>query len=121
VESGVGSGFSFHLLVLEVSGGEMRFEVSPSFFSGRFLVPTAKCAHELACGKDFCIPHVDLLGGTDGDASCLRIVGTVLDLLEEGLYWLMGIPWAAHVFEVHLQVDRSYVAIGLEEMVQHVP
>jgi hypothetical protein len=92
VESGVGSGLTFHLLVLAVSGGEMRFEVSPSLVSSGFFVPTATGAHELACGKDFCIPHVDLLRGTDGEASCLLIVGTVLDLLEEGLDWLIGIP-----------------------------
>jgi hypothetical protein len=82
VESGVGSGFPLYMRVLTVSGGEDGFEVSPSFFSGRCIVPTATGAHELACGKDFCIPNVDLLGGTDGDSSCLRIVSTVLNLLE---------------------------------------
>jgi hypothetical protein len=65
------SGFPFHLLVLTVSGCEMRFEVSPSFFSGWFLVPTATGAHELPCGKDFCISNVDLMRGIYGDASCL--------------------------------------------------
>jgi hypothetical protein len=51
--SGVGSVFSFHLLVLTVSGCEVRFEVSPSVFSGWFLVPTATGAQELSCHKDF--------------------------------------------------------------------
>jgi hypothetical protein len=120
VESGVGSGFPFHLLVLTVSGGEVWFEVSPSFFSGWFLVPTATGAHELPCCKYFCISNVDLLGGTYGDSSCLWIVSTVLNLLEEGLNWLLGIPCSAHVLEVDLQVNRCDVAMGLEEMVHHL-
>jgi hypothetical protein len=41
-------------------------------------------------------------------------------MLEEGLHWLLGIPGSAHVLEVDLQVDGCDVAIGLEEMVQHV-
>jgi hypothetical protein len=120
VETGVGGGFPFHLLVLTVSGCEVRFEVSPSFFRGWFVIPTATGAHELSCCKDFCISNIDLLRGTDGDASCLRIVSTILDLLEEGLNWLLGIPCSEHVLEVDLQVDRRDVAICLEEVVQHV-
>jgi hypothetical protein len=116
----MGSGFPFHLLVLTVSGCEIRFEVSPRFSSGWFLVPTATGAHELPCFKDFCISNIDLLRGTDGDAYCLRIVSTVLNFLEEGLNWLLGIPGSPHILEVDLQVDRCDVAIGLEEMVQHI-
>jgi hypothetical protein len=108
------------MLVLTVSGCEVRFEVSPSFFSGWFLVPTVTGAHELPCCTYFCISNVDLLRGTDGDASCLRIVSTILDLLEEGLHWLLGIPYSAHVLEVDLQVDRCDVSIGLDEVVQHI-
>jgi hypothetical protein len=36
VESGVGSGFPFHLLVLTVSGCEVKFEVSPIFSAAGF-------------------------------------------------------------------------------------
>jgi hypothetical protein len=93
--SGVCSGLSLHLLVLTVSGCEVGFEVSPSFVSGWFLVPTATGAHGVPCCKYVCIPNVDLLRGTDGDASCLRIVSTVLNLLEERLHWLLGIPGPA--------------------------
>jgi hypothetical protein len=53
VLSGCGRGFSLHLLVLTVSGCEMRFELCPSFFSGWFLVPPATGAHEVACCKYF--------------------------------------------------------------------
>jgi hypothetical protein len=49
VVPGCGSGFSLHLLVLTVSGGEVGFKLCPSFFSGWFLVPPATGAHEVAC------------------------------------------------------------------------
>jgi hypothetical protein len=68
----------------------------------------------------FCIPYVDLLRGIDGDASCLCIVSAVLNLIEEGLHWLLGIPGSAHLLEVDLQVDCCDVAIGFKEVVQHV-
>jgi hypothetical protein len=106
--------------VLAVSGCEVGFEVSPSFFSRWFLVPTATAAHEVPCCKYLCIPNVDLLRGTDGDASCLRIFSAVLNLLEEGLHWLLGIPGSAHVVEVDLQVDCCDVAVGFKEVVHHV-
>jgi hypothetical protein len=52
--SGVCSGFPLHLLVLTVSGGEVGFEVGPSFFSGRFFVPTATGAHEVPPVANMC-------------------------------------------------------------------
>jgi hypothetical protein len=58
--------------------------------------------------------------GTNGDACCFRIVSAVLNLLQEGLHWLLGIPGSAHVLEVDLQVDCCDDAVGLKEMVQHV-
>jgi hypothetical protein len=103
-----------------VISGEMRFEVCSSFFNGWFLVPPATCAHEVACCKDVCISNVDLLGVTNEDAPCLRIVSTILDLLEQGLNWLLGIPSPAHVFQVDLEVNRGDVPVSLEEVIQHV-
>jgi hypothetical protein len=50
-----------HLLVMTVIGFEVGFEVSPSFVSGGFLVPTATGAHEVPCCKYLCIPNLDLL------------------------------------------------------------
>jgi hypothetical protein len=49
----------------------------------------------------FCIPNVDLLRVNNEDAPCLRIVSTVLNLLEKSL-------------------DCGDVALGLKEVVQHV-
>jgi hypothetical protein len=88
--------------VLTVSGCEVGFEVGPSFVSGWFLFPTAKGAHEVHCCKYVCIPKVDLLQVTDGDAPCIRIVSTVLNLLKKSLHWLLGISGSAYVFKVDL-------------------
>jgi hypothetical protein len=88
-------------------------------FNGMFIVPPATCAHEVACCKYFCIPNDDLLRVTDEDAPCFRIVGTILNLLEQGLNWLLSIPSPAHVFKVDIEVDCSDVAVGLKELFQH--
>jgi hypothetical protein len=85
-----------------------------------FLVPPATCTHEGTCCKYFCIPNVDLLRVINEDAPCFRIVGKILNLLEQGLNRLLRIPSPAHVFNVDLEVDRSDVAIILEEVVLHV-
>jgi hypothetical protein len=119
VVTGCGSVLFLNLLVLTVSGCKMRFELCPSFFDGGFLVPPATCAHEVACCKYFCVPNVDLLRVTNEEAPCFRVVGTILNLLEERLNWLLGIPSPAHVFKVDIEVDRSDVAVSLEEVIQH--
>jgi hypothetical protein len=62
----------------------------------------------------FCVPNVYLLRVTDEDAPCFRIVSTILNLLEESLHWLLGIPSSAHVFKVDLEVDCSDVAVSLK-------
>jgi hypothetical protein len=105
--------------VLTVSGCKTRFELCPSFFSGWVLIQPAACAHEVACCKYFFIPNVDLLQMTNEESPCFRIVGTILNLLEEILHWLLGIPSSAHVFKVDLEVDRSEVALSLEEVIQN--
>jgi hypothetical protein len=74
----------------------------------------------VACSKYLCVPYIYLLRVTNEDAPCFRIVGTVLDLLEEGLDWLIGILSSAHVFKVDLEVDCSDVAVSLEEVIRHV-
>jgi hypothetical protein len=60
-----------------------------------------------------------MLRVTNEDAPCFRIVSSILNLLEESLHWLLGIPSLAHVFKVDLEVDRSDVAVSLEEVIQH--
>jgi hypothetical protein len=42
-----------------------------------------------------------------------------LNLLEESLHWLLGIPSSARVFKVDLEVDRSDVSVSLEKVIQH--
>jgi hypothetical protein len=66
----------------------------------------------------FCVANVDFLRVTNKDASCFRIVGTVLSLLGESLQWLLGIPSSAHVFKVDIEVDCSDVDVGFEEVIQ---
>jgi hypothetical protein len=56
---------------------------------------------------------------TNEDAPCFLIVSTILNLLEESLHWLLGVPSSAHVFRVDLEVDCSDVAVGLKEVVHH--
>jgi hypothetical protein len=56
VESGVGSGFSFHLRVLAVSGGEMRFEVGPSFSAAVFSFQRRQALINLPVAKIFAYP-----------------------------------------------------------------
>jgi hypothetical protein len=95
----------------------MRFELRPSFFSGVVLVPPTTCTHEVDCCKYFCIPNVDLLRVTNEDDPCFRIVGTILNLLEQGINRLLRIPSPAHVFKLDLEVDCSDVAVSLEEVI----
>jgi hypothetical protein len=115
-----GSGFSLHLILLTVGVCKMRFELGPSFFHGMFFVPPMTCTHEVTCCKYFCIPNVDVLRVANEDATWLRIVSTILNLLEEGLNRLLRIPSPAHVFKVDLEINRSDVAVSLKEVVQHV-
>jgi hypothetical protein len=120
VVTSCGGGLSLHFLVLTVSGCKMRFELRLSFFDGMFLVPPTICTHEVTCCKYFCILNVDFLRVYNEDASCFRIVGTILNLLEQGLNWLLRIPSPVHVFKIDLEVDSSDVAVSLKEVVLHV-
>jgi hypothetical protein len=112
-----GSGLSLHLLVLIVSGSKVRFELCPSFLDRVLFVPPTTCAHEVTSCKYFGVTNVDLLRVSSEDASCLRIVCTILNLLEQGFNWLLGIPCLAHVLKIELQVDRSDVAVSFEEVI----
>jgi hypothetical protein len=106
--------------VLTVSGGKMRFELSPSFFNVMLFIPPATCAHEVASCKYVSVANVDLLRVSNEDATCLRIICTILNLLEQGFNRLLGIPGSAHVFKVDFKIHRSDVAVSAEEVVQHV-
>jgi hypothetical protein len=120
VVTSCGRVFSLHLIVLTVSGYKVRFELGPGFSDGMFLVPPTTCTHEVICCKYFCITNVDLLRVANEDAPCFIIVGTIWNLLEEGLNQLLWIPSPAHVFKSDLEVDHSDVSVSLEEVIQHV-
>jgi hypothetical protein len=98
VESGVGSGFPLYLLVLRVSGCEVKFEVSPSFsvasFSFQRRQALTKCpvgnifayttliccegpmgtppASELSAQSLICLKSVSLAAGDPRLVACAR-------------------------------------------------
>jgi hypothetical protein len=78
--------------VLPVGGSEMELELCPSFLDEMLFIPPATCANEVFSCKYFGVVNVDLMWVSNEDAACLIIVGTVLNLLEQGFNWLMGIP-----------------------------
>jgi hypothetical protein len=106
--------------VLTVSGGEVGLKLCPSLFSKWFFVPLAAGHHEVPSCKYVCISNVDFLWVSDKEDFCLIIICTILNLLEQGFNRLLGIPCSAHVFKVVFKIDRGDVAIGGEDMVEHV-
>jgi hypothetical protein len=106
--------------VLAVSGSKVRFELCPGLLDRMLFVPPTTRTHEVASCEYFGVANIDLLRVSNEYASCFRIVCTILNLLEQGFNWLLGIPCSAHVFKIDLQVDRSDVAVSLEEVIQHV-
>jgi hypothetical protein len=114
------SRFALHLLVLTVRGSKEGFELCPSFLDQMTFVPPTSCTHEVTRCKYFGLASVDLFRVSNEDASCFRIVGTILNLLEQGFNWLLGIPFSMHVFKIDLMIDRSDVAVRFEEVVQNV-
>jgi hypothetical protein len=71
--------------------------------------------------KYFGVANVDLLWVSNEDAACLRTICTILNLLEQGFNWLLGIPCSAHVFKVDFQINGGDVAVSAEKVVHHVP
>jgi hypothetical protein len=70
--------------------------------------------------KYFCISNVDLLWVPDKDTPCLRVIGTILNLLEQGFNGLLWISCSTHVFKVDFKINRGDVAVSSEQMVKHV-
>jgi hypothetical protein len=52
---------------------------------------------------------------------CFRVIGTILNLLEQGFNRLLGIPCSSHVLKVDFKINRGDVAVSADQMVQHVP
>jgi hypothetical protein len=107
--------------VLTVSGSKVVFELCPSFVSELFFVSPATGAHEVPSCIFFCIDNIDLLWVSNKNAPCLRVIITILNLLEQGFNRLLGIPCSTHVFKVVFKINRSDVAVSAEKMVEHVP
>jgi hypothetical protein len=74
----------------------------------------------VASCKYFGIANVDFMRVSNEDAACLRIICTILNLLEQGFNLLLGIPCSAHVFKIDFKIHRSDVALSAEEVIQHV-
>jgi hypothetical protein len=87
------------MIVLTMSCSKVSLEIGPSIVLCFLLVPSATGAHEIVCGKDLGAAHIDMMTMANCDTSCLRKVSTILDLLEEGLHWLLRVPSLAHLFE----------------------
>jgi hypothetical protein len=107
--------------VLTVSGGNMRFELSPSLFNEMLFIPQATCAHEVASCKKIGVANVYLLRVSNENATCLRIICTILNLLEQGFNWLLEIQSSAHALKVDFKIHRCDVAVSAEEVIHHVP
>jgi hypothetical protein len=102
--------------VLTVSGSEMGLELCPSFLNEMLFIPPTTCTHEVPSCKYFCVANVDLMRVSNEDAACLRIICTILNLLEKGFNWLLGIPCSAHVLKIDFKINRSDVAVSAEEV-----
>jgi hypothetical protein len=58
--------------VLVVSFGEVHLEVRPHLVRSVLLVSSAVGAHEISCGKNIGIAHIDLLRMANKYSSCLQ-------------------------------------------------
>jgi hypothetical protein len=85
-----------------------------------FFVPPPTCTHGVTCCEYLGVPNFYLMGVPNEDTTFFRIVGTLLNLLDQGLNWMLRFPSQAHMFKVDFLVDRSDVAVILEDVVQHV-
>jgi hypothetical protein len=112
--------FALHLLVLTVSDSEMGLELCPSFLNVMLFIPPATYAHEVSGCEYFGVANVDLMRVYNEDAACLKLICTILNLLEQGFNWLLGIPCPAHVLKVDLKINRLNVAVSAEEVIHHV-
>jgi hypothetical protein len=92
--------FPLHLLVMAMSCSKVSLKICTSLFRCFLLAQSAAGAHEGDCGKDLGIAHVYLMSMANCHASCLRKVSTILDQLEEGIYWFLWVPCLAHLFKI---------------------
>jgi hypothetical protein len=98
----------------------MGLELCSSFLDEMLFIPPATCTHEVPSCKYFCVANIDLLRVSNEDDACLRIICTILDFLEQGFNWLLGIPCSEHVLNIDFKINRNDVAVSAEEVIQHV-
>jgi hypothetical protein len=109
------------MLVLTVSGRKVGLKLCPRFVSKWFFVPPATGAREVPSCKYVCVSNFDLMCVSNKNAPCLIVIGTILNLLEQGFNGLLGIPCSTHVFKVDFKINRCDVSISAEKMVKDVP
>jgi hypothetical protein len=68
----------------------------------------------------FFISSVDLLWVSKKDSPFLRLIGTILNLLEQGFNRLLGTPCSMDVLNIDFQINRGDIALSAEYMVEHV-
>jgi hypothetical protein len=81
--------------VLAMSCSEVSLEICPSLVRCFLLGPSAVGAHRIEFGKDLSVA----LRMAHFIASYLRKFSTILDMLEEGLHWLLRVPILLHLFD----------------------
>jgi hypothetical protein len=107
--------------VLEASCSKVNFEVGPSTICWLLLVPPVAGAHEVACCKYLGVAHVNLKSVANCYSFCLRKVSTILNLLEQGLHWLLGVPCLAYVLKSVFEINRCDADISKKEVLKHFP
>jgi hypothetical protein len=106
--------------VLSVCGGKVSLELCPSFLNAELFIPPATGAHEVPSCNFFGITNIYLMRVPNDNASCFRIISTILNLFEKGLNRLLRVTCAVHLFKIIFQIHSRDVAISHEEMVQHL-
>jgi hypothetical protein len=116
----VGSIFSLHVIVLMVHHSKAILEIVPGFSCGHFFISSAASTPETSCGKYLGISHADFLFMANFNTFFNRAVHEILNLLQQGLHWLLGVPRLAHIFKVVFQVHISDAYIVEKQVVKHL-
>jgi hypothetical protein len=106
----------------DCAGGERQQSgiwIVSNFFDGMFFLPLRTCPNEVAGCKYVGVANAHFLRVSNEDASCLIIICTIFNLIEQGFNWLLWISCWAHMFKNDLKIDRSDVVVSLEEVIQH--
>jgi hypothetical protein len=100
---------------------KVNFEVGPSTVRWVLLISRAVGAHEIACFKYLSVPHINLSSVVNCYSSCIREVSIILNLLEQGLHWLLEVPCLAHVLKIVFQINSCDSAISKKQVLKNFP